>query len=886
MNLLTKILRMGEGRKARALQKRVATVTTLEPEVQQLSDEELQAKTPEFQERIAGGETLEGLLPEAFAVVREAARRTLGLRPFDVQVMGGIVLHEGNIAEMKTGEGKTLAATMPVYLNALSGKGAHVVTVNDYLARRDAEWMGEVYGFLGLSIGLVQDGMSFSDRKVSYAADITYGTNSQFGFDYLRDNIATSVENLVQRPLNYAIVDEVDSILVDEARTPLIISGMPESAADTYYRFAAIIPRLEEGEDYEVDEKKRQVAPTESGVEKVEKALGVENLYDDVNRNLVNHLNQALRAQTIFQNDNEYLVRDGQVFIIDEYTGRVLEGRRYSEGLHQAIEAKEGVEIKEENQTVATVTIQNFFRQYDKLSGMTGTAATEADEFIHTYGMEVVSIPTNEEMVRQDKEDLVYKSTESKHRAVVEDIVERHHSGQPVLVGTVSVEVSEHLSGMLKRRGVEHSVLNAKHHEREAETIQEAGELGSVTIATNMAGRGTDIKLGDGVEEAGGLYVLGTERHESRRIDNQLRGRSGRQGDPGESRFYLSFEDELLRLFGGPRMQGIIDRIGLEEDVPIEAGMISNSVRRAQEQVESKNFQTRKRILEYDDVLNKQRQVIYEMRHEILMGEKVDTEAYADEVLTDVVGQHVSDNVYPEDWDMEALSAAVNRVYPSSLDFESLDKESLSAERIVALVLRDAREQLEERRSEWDERMEELVERGMVRTDGVSSFEEAERRTLLSIVDSRWREHLYDMDYLREGIGWRGLGQRDPLVEYKREGFDMFQDMEQSLKEDYVTYIYRIENVQVPQETETQNLSYSGGGEEPDPQPKAPRKVEQKVGRNEPCPCGSGRKYKKCCGSVAGPSAAASAPARAAAASTPEGTAEEPEDGAGRSGKG
>ncbi|MBA2443307.1 MAG: preprotein translocase subunit SecA [Rubrobacter sp.] len=886
MNLLTKILRMGEGRKAKALQKRVATVTALEPEVQRLSDEEIKARTPEFRERIAGGESLEGLLPEAFAVVREAAQRTLGMRPFDVQVMGGIVLHEGNIAEMKTGEGKTLAATMPVYLNALSGKGAHVVTVNDYLARRDAEWMGEVYDFLGLSIGLVQDGMSFADRKFSYAADITYGTNSQFGFDYLRDNIATSVEKLVQRPLNYAIVDEVDSILVDEARTPLIISGMPESAADTYYRFAAIIPRLKDGEDYEVDEKKRQVAPTESGVEKVEKALGVENLYDDVNRNLVNHLNQALRAQTIFQNDNEYLVRDGQVFIIDEYTGRVLEGRRYSEGLHQAIEAKEGVEIKEENQTVATVTIQNFFRQYDKLSGMTGTAATEADEFIHTYGMEVVSIPTHKEMVRDDKEDLVYKSTESKHRAVVEDIAERHRAGQPVLVGTVSVEVSEHLSGMLQKRGVKHSVLNAKHHEREAETIQEAGELGSVTIATNMAGRGTDIKLGEGVEEAGGLYVLGTERHESRRIDNQLRGRSGRQGDPGESRFYLSFEDELLRLFGGPRMQGIIDRIGLEEDVPIEAGMISNSVRRAQEQVESKNFQTRKRILEYDDVLNKQRQVIYEMRHEILMGEKVDTEAYADEVLTDVIGQHVSDNVYPEDWDMEALSTAANRVYPSSIDFESLDKESLSAERIAEMVREDARGRLEERRAEWDERMEEMVERGLVRTDGVASFEEAERRTLLSIVDSRWREHLYDMDYLREGIGWRGLGQRDPLVEYKREGFDMFQEMEQGLKEDYVTYIYRIENVQLPPETETQNLSYSGGGEEPDPQPKAPRRVEQKVGRNEPCPCGSGRKYKKCCGSAAGPNVAASAPARAAAASTPEGTAEEPEDGADRSGKG
>jgi preprotein translocase subunit SecA len=587
---------MGEGRKVKVLQQRVGSVTALEPEVEKLSDDELRAKTDEFRGRLQEGETMEDILPEAFAVVREASRRTLGMRPFDVQVMGGIALHEGKISEMKTGEGKTLAATMPVYLNALEGKGVHVVTVNDYLARRDAGWMGEVYAFLGLSVGLVQEGLNFDERKEAYAADITYGTNAQFGFDYLRDNIATSTNQLVQRELNYAIVDEVDSILIDEARTPLIISGMPESAADIYYRFAAIMPRLKAGEDYEVDEKKRQVAPSESGVEKVENALGVENLYDDVNTNLVNHLNQALRAQTLFHKDKEYIVRDGQVFIVDEFTGRVLEGRRYSEGLHQAIEAKEGVQIREENQTVATVTIQNFFRMYDKLAGMTGTAATEADEFMHTYKMEVVSIPTHRDMVRLDGDDLVYKTKKFKYNAVVEDIVERHEKGQPVLVGTVSVDVSEHLSGMLKRRGVKHNVLNAKQHEREAETILEAGEKGAVTIATNMAGRGTDIKLGDGVAEVGGLYVLGTERHESRRIDNQLRGRSGRQGDPGESRFFLSFEDELLRLFGGQRMQGLIDRIGLEEDVPIEAGMISNSVRRAQEQVESRNFQMRKRI--------------------------------------------------------------------------------------------------------------------------------------------------------------------------------------------------------------------------------------------------------------------------------------------------
>ena len=836
---------MGEGRKVKALQRGVEAVSALEPEIEKLSDDELRAKTEEFRERLAGGETLDDILHEAFAAVREASRRTLGMRPFDVQAMGGIVLHEGKIAEMKTGEGKTLAATMPVYLNALEGKGVHVVTVNDYLARRDAQWMGEIYELLGLTVGLIQDGHSSEERRVAYAADITYGTNAQFGFDYLRDNIATSMDGLVQRELNYAIVDEVDSILIDEARTPLIISGMPESAADTYYRFAAVVPRLKAGEDYEVDEKKRQVAPTEAGVAKVEKLIGVENLYDDVNTNLVHHLNQALKAHTLFHRDVEYIVRDGNVYIVDEFTGRVLESRRYSEGLHQAIEAKEGVAIQEENQTVATITIQNYFRQYDKLAGMTGTAATEADEFMHIYKMAVVSIPTHKEMIREDKDDLVYRSKEAKYDSVVQDIVERHEKGQPVLVGTVSVEVSEHISTLLKRRGIKHNVLNAKQHEREAEIIAEAGERGSVTIATNMAGRGTDIKLGGGVPKLGGLYVLGTERHESRRIDNQLRGRSGRQGDPGESRFYLSFEDDLLRRFGGQRMQSVIDRIGLEEDVPIEAGMVSGSVRRSQEQVESQNFQIRKRILEYDDVLNKQREVIYSMRRDILMGEDVDTWAFVEEVLSDVVGQYVSENVYPENWDMETLSAEINRFYPSQIDFKSLDVENLTSEEIMEMVLEDARERLEERKAEWEERTAELQKRGLERTDGLASFEEAERRTLLSLVDSRWREHLYDMETLREGIGWRGLSQRDPLVEYKREGFDMFQEMEQGLREDYVTYIYRIENVKLREE-DIQKLSYSGGGEEPSRAPKSPRKAEEKIGRNDPCPCGSGKKYKKC----------------------------------------
>ncbi len=874
-NLLTKILRMGEGRKLKALERRVEDVNALEPEIERLSDEELAAKTVEFQERIENGATLDSLLPEAFSVVREASKRTLGMRPFDVQVMGGIVLHEGKISEMKTGEGKTLAATMPVYLNALSGKGAHVVTVNDYLARRDASWMGEVYSFLGLSIGLIQDSMDFAERKVAYDSDVTYGTNAQFGFDYLRDNIATTTDQLVQRGLNYAIVDEVDSILVDEARTPLIISGMPETAADTYYRFAAILPRLKKGEDYEVDEKKRQVACTEAGVAKVENALGVENLYDDVNSNLVNHLNQALRAHTLFHNDVEYLVRDGQVFIVDEFTGRVLEGRRYSEGLHQAIEAKEGVKIQEENQTVATVTIQNFFRGYDKLAGMTGTAATEADEFMHIYKMEVVSVPTHRDMVRLDENDLVYKTKKGKYEAVVEDIAERHAKGQPVLVGTVSVDVSEHLATLLKRKGVPHNVLNAKQHEREADVIENAGMRGAVTIATNMAGRGTDIKLGEGVADLGGLYVLGTERHESRRIDNQLRGRSGRQGDPGESRFFLSFEDNLLRLFGGPKMQGFIERIGLEDDVPIEASMVSNSVRRAQEQVESQNFQTRKRILEYDDVLNMQREVIYGIRRDILMGEKVDTWEYVEQVLTDAISEYAPANTYPEDWDLDGLGTEINRFYPTSLDPSTMDLSSMTDEDLTSLILDDARKRLEEQKVEWEARMTEIENRGMVRTDGLNTFEEAERRTLLSVVDSRWREHLMEMDHLREGIGWRGLSQRDPLVEYKREGFDMFTEMERGLKEDYVTYIYRIENVKLEEEPQMQEYSYSGGGEEPSGESKrTPRQAENKVGRNDPCPCGSGKKYKKCHGAAGGMSipgsTAAGGSAAAAGAANPD----------------
>src|SRR5919199_1877536 len=827
---------MGEGRKVKALQKSVVAVSALEPEIEKLSDDKLRAKTDEFRERLAEGETLDDILQESFAVVREASRRTLEMRPFDVQVMGGIVLHEGKIAEMKTGEGKTLAATMPVYLNALEDKGVHVVTVNDYLARRDAQWMGEIYELLGLTVGLIQDGHGSEERKVAYSADITYGTNAQFGFDYLRDNIATHVDHLVQRELNYAIVDEVDSILIDEARTPLIISGMPESAADTYYRFAEIVPRLKAGEDYEVDEKKRQVAPTESGVEKVEKFLGVENLYDDVNTNLVNHLNQALRAHTLFRDDVEYIVRDGEVFIVDEFTGRVLEGRRYSEGLHQAIEAKEAVEIKEENQTVATITIQNYFRQYDKLAGMTGTAATEADEFMHIYKMGVVSIPTHMPMIREDRDDLVYKVKNAKYNAVVEDIVERHQRGQPILVGTVSVEVSEHLSTLLKRRGINHNVLNAKHHEREAEIIAEAGKKGAVTIATNMAGRGTDIKLGgsdesDGHEEwteqherlaqdimqeyptvtrdmlegrsleslevldLGGLYVLGTERHESRRIDNQLRGRSGRQGDPGESRFYLSFEDDLLRLFNSGIVETFLNAAKIPDDVPIEAKMVTRAIASAQSQIEARNFEIRKNVLKYDDVLNRQREVIYGERRRVLQGADLHEQIrhFIDDVVRAYVVQATGEG-YSGDWDLEQLWRALKLLYPVGISVEELLEEAGGPEGVTQDML--VRELTSDAQLAYDRREEAL---------GGEAMREFERRVVLSVLDRKWREHLYEMDYLQEGIGLRAMAQRDPLVEYQREGYQLFQAMTEAIKEESVSYLFNLEvEVEAPAEEEQQ----------------------------------------------------------------------------------
>ncbi|MFA6000876.1 MAG: preprotein translocase subunit SecA [Thermoleophilia bacterium] len=856
---LHKALHMGEGKKFKKLQEQVLGVNAFEDEMKSLNDDELAAKTPEFRQRFEDGETLDDLLPEAYAVAREASRRKLGMRHFDVQIMGGIVLHQGKIAEMKTGEGKTLVATLPVYLNAISGNSVHVVTVNDYLAKRDAEWMTPVYNFLGLKVGILQDNMSKQERIDAYIADCTYGTNSEFGFDYLRDNMAHSFDEKVQRGHSFAIVDEVDSILIDEARTPLIISGAPEEAASTYYKFAAIVPLLRAEQDYEVDEKHRTVSITEAGVAKVEKAIGVENLYESKHGQLVNHLMQALKAHALFKKDVEYVVKDGEVLIVDEFTGRIMDGRRYSEGLHQAIEAKEKVRIREENQTLATITLQNYFRMYDRLAGMTGTAATEADEFMHIYKLEVVSVPSNMPMIRDDRNDFIYKTKKAKFRKAAEDIAECHKKGQPVLVGTVSIETSEYLSDMLKRRGINHQVLNAKHHEKEAEIIKNAGEAGMVTIATNMAGRGVDIKLGDGVRELGGLYVLGTERHESRRIDNQLRGRSGRQGDAGASRFYLSAEDDVIRLFAGDRIFNILDKLSPEEDMPIEHKMLSKTVENAQRKVEQQNFQIRKRVLEYDDVMNKQRQVVYEQRNKILEGGDIseDAQEIIDDVLSTQVMLYADAGEYPEDWDWDKLMTSLKSYHDMTFSKEDIDIEDITQEDLLERVLEDAKAVYARKEEEFtSEHMREL-----------------ERLVMLGVIDNRWREHLYDMDYLREGIHWRGLSQKDPLVEYKSEGFTMFQELMGSIKEDFVRTIFHMSRVPQDEMQERRerdlNYSYDDGTTSRLPEAaeeakasaqsgqagapgKAPAavvtRVADKVGRNDPCPCGSGKKYKKCCG--------------------------------------
>jgi len=885
-NIVEKILRAGEGRRMKVLAEQVTHINQLEPDYQRLTDEEIIGKTAEFRGRLERGESLEDLMFEAFAAVREGAKRALGLRPFDVQLMGGIVLFEGDIAEMKTGEGKTLVATMPMYLRALPSNGAHLITVNDYLAKRDAEWMGPVYRAMGMEVGVIQAAMDPPTRQKMYAADITYGTNSEFGFDYLRDNMAMRRDHCVQRGHSFCIVDEVDSILVDEARTPLIISGAPETAADTYRQFARVVPRLKVGEDYEVDEKQRTVAVTESGVAKAEKALNIENLYAAQNGGLVNHFIQALRAEALYSKDVEYVVQNGEVLIVDEFTGRILEGRRYSEGLHQAIEAKEHVSIREENQTLATITLQNYFRLYEVLAGMTGTAKTEEDEFQQIYALHVVQIPTNVPMVRGDKEDYVFKTKQEKYQAVVHDIGERYQKGQPVLVGTVSVEVSELLSRLLERQGLPHNVLNAKQHEREAAVILDAGRHSAVTIATNMAGRGVDIKLDPEALEAGGLYVLGTERHESRRIDNQLRGRSGRQGDPGESRFYLSAEDDLIRLFAGDRMFKVLDRLGPAEGEPIEAKMLSNVVERSQKKVEELNFLRRKNVLKYDEVMNEQRRVIYDQRNRILNGE--DFGEQVREMLEDVVAAVVREGIageqYQEEWDVESLLVALRAYYDCKLKKRQIE-EAADALEVEEMAVSDAL-------AIYDEREQLLGEKQM---------RDVERAVMLEVIDSRWKDHLLDMDYLQEGIHLRALGQRDPLTEYKSEGYDLFKDMMDGVKRQVVTAILknRPEDLAfftaVTLEQPVQAFNYSSGDDlayqtsfndvasayvgdggapgvpgvtgGPVGAMAAPagaqrfqeaqqaggasvqqRVVEQKIGRNDPCWCGSGKKFKKCHG--------------------------------------
>lgn len=882
LGALEKVLRAGEGRRVKRLAEQAAYVATLEPDFEQLSDDELAAKTVEFKQRLENGEPLEELLFEAYAAVREAAKRALGQRPFDVQVMGGIVLHEGDIAEMKTGEGKTLVATQPLYLNALTGRGVHLVTVNDYLAKRDAEWMGPVYAKLGMRSAYIENMMPFTERQDAYAADITYGTNSEFGFDYLRDNMVVSLDQCVQRSHEYAIVDEVDSILVDEARTPLIISGEPETAAQVYVDFARIArtlvgfpqpkaqagggpveAQIPPGTDFLFDEKFKTVAPMESAIEKVERALGIDNLYGPQNVQLVNHLNQALKAQALYQRDVDYVVQEGEVKIVDEFTGRIMEGRRWSEGLHQAVEAKEGQRIQEEHVTLATITLQNYFRLYEKLGGMTGTAKTEEKEFVEIYGMHVVEIPTNRPVTRKDENDYIYKTKEGKFKAVIDDIKERHELGQPVLVGTIAVETSEYLAALLTRAGIRHNVLNAKEHAREAEIIKDAGQVGAVTIATNMAGRGVDIKLGEGVLELGGLYVLGTERHEARRIDNQLRGRSGRQGDAGESRFYLSAQDDLVRLFAGDRIYRIIERFKIPEDQPMEAKILSRQIESAQKKVEEQNFVARKNVLKYDDVMNKQRVVIYEQRRRVLEGDD-----FSEEVrgwIDEVVERSVAAFVDPEtdQVDLEALAGHMQQLYNSEITAQELREDKVTDRN--ALV----EEFIEDARDEYTNKEEEL---------GSDLMRELERFVILQVVDQRWREHLENMDYLREGVGLRSLAQKDPLVEYTSEGHVMFQELNALIREEVLGTLFHAqlapedaEQLRMAQEQNAMmagngGLSYEheqsmgadaiagalGGGATTVSTLQAPaqRTTSEfgKVGRNDPCPCGSGKKFKKCHG--------------------------------------
>jgi len=837
-NLLAKVFGTKQERNIKKLLPFVNRINSLERKISKLSNKALQAKTDEFRSRLTKGETLDDILPEAFAVVREAAKRTIGLRHHDVQLMGGVVLHQGAIAEMANGEGKTLVATLPAYLNALEGKGVHVVTVNDYLARRDREWMGPVYESLGLSVGVIQNGMSPQERKKAYACDITYGTNNEFGFDYLRDNMATSKEEQVQRDFHYAIVDEIDSILIDEARTPLIISGPAEESTELYYVIDKLVRRLKKGKDYEIDEKDHTVALTEEGVRKAENLLRVDNLYQDTRWQLVHHINQAIRAHELYHRDKDYLVKDGEVVIIDEFTGRLMPGRRWSDGLHQAVEAKEGVPIKNENQTLATITLQNYFRMYEKLCGMTGTAATEAEEFMKIYGLEVVIIPTHRPCIREELEDQIYQTEKAKFKAVVEKVEELYKKERPVLVGTRSVERSEKLSRMLKQRGIPHTVLNAKYHEKEAQIVAQAGQKRAVTIATNMAGRGTDIKLGEGVAELGGLFVIGTERHESRRIDNQLRGRAGRQGDPGAAQFYVSLEDELMRIFGSDRIASVMQRLKIPEDQPIEHPWITRALERAQQRVERRNFEIRKQLLEYDDVMNQQREVIYKERGKILEKKNVKDEVW--EMIEDTIGSIVSfytdEKIRPEEWDLVGLSKKIRNLF--SVDVYADDLKGIYN-----------REGIKEKTIEAVKKAYEEKEREI----GEDLMRQLERVILLHTLDSRWKDHLYAMDSLKEGVGLRGYGQRDPLVEYKREAYNMFEDLIQRVKEEVSELIFKVQISKKPSLKRTSpepvlvgggNSSLSSGKESS----KAKVKSSKKIGRNDPCPCGSGKKYKYCCG--------------------------------------
>jgi len=861
-------------RDLKKLQPLVVSINDLEAQVSKLKDHQLQAKTPEFKERIERGEPLDEILPEAFAVVRETSRRVLGERHFDAQLIGGIVLHKGKIAEMKTGEGKTLASTLPAYINALKGKGVHIVTVNDYLAKRDSEWMGTIYRFLGLSVGVIVHDMDDESRRKSYNSDITYGTNNEFGFDYLRDNMKFSLDDYVQRKLHYAIVDEVDSILIDEARTPLIISGPTEESTDKYYQINRIIPRLKNEKDYTIEEKTRTVALTEKGVDEVEKLLHIENLYDPRNIEILHHVNQGLKAHTLFKKDIDYVVKDNQVVIVDEFTGRLMPGRRYSDGLHQALEAKENVKIENENQTLASITFQNYFRMYDKLAGMTGTADTEAAEFKKIYNLDVMVIPTNMPMIRIDNPDVIYKTEREKFNAAVNEIKELNKIGRPVLVGTISIEKSEQLSKMLKKQGIKHHVLNAKHHQREAEIVAQAGRKHAVTISTNMAGRGTDIILGGNPEflaaekvekdihsekyqetldqmmqicrrekeeviALGGLHILGTERHESRRIDNQLRGRSGRQGDPGSSKFYLSLEDDLLRIFGAERISTIMDKLGMEEGQPIEHGLVSKAIENAQRKVEGHNFDIRKHLLEYDDVMNRQREVIYKERREVLSSEnlKGNIEEITEEVIEEITGVYVDEKSYPDEWDIKGLNEAIYKQFSFRIDTDNITVDSLTREKLIESITSQGREFYNRKEAEL----------------GETAMRYLERVIYLQGIDSLWKDHLLAMDHLREGIGLRGYGQKNPLHEYQREGYGMFMDMINRIKEDALEKLYRVQLAReedfsslVP--TRQQRFFLSRGEDETQTEKQQPvKRGGNKTGRNEPCPCGSGKKYKKCC---------------------------------------